>query len=456
MIKRHDYLTKVYGKPNGWSLETYERECNGYQTAKRVLTTMTTQQVVDEAKKANIRGRGGAGFPMGVKWSFMKPHATKPAYLVINADEGEPGTHKDRTIMELNPHSVVEGCIIGCYGIGAHVAYIYVRDELHLSKARVEGAIKEARAKGYLGKTPFGKDYPVEVYVHTGAGAYICGEETSLLNSLEGRRGEPRIKPPFPAQSGAFGCPSTVNNLETIAVVPAAFAMGTEAFSKLSAIHHMNDGGSRLFGVNGHVKKPQIVELAVGVTLRELIYDIGGGVLGDREILGVIPGGSSTPVLRPDETVNAPDEKSPMHAWHGKSVLDVPLGVDTFRSLGTMLGTCCVTVLADGTCPVLAMQNLMQFYHHESCGQCTPCREGSAWLDWTLQKILDGKASMEDLNNLHDIANNIMGNTICAFGEGTAMPALGFLQKFRKHFEAYIKGEKKRKDATLTPFGVVA
>jgi NADH-quinone oxidoreductase subunit F len=218
----------------------------------------------------------------------------------------------------------------------------------------------------------------------------------------------------------------------------------------------MNDGGSRLFGVNGHVKKPQIIELAVGVTLRELIYDIGGGVLGDREILGVIPGGSSTPVLLPTETVNAPDEKSPMHAWHGKSVLDVPLGVDTFRSLGTMLGTCCVTVLAEGTCPVLAMQNLMQFYHHESCGQCTPCREGSAWLDWTLQKILDGKASMDDLNNLHDIANNIMGNTICAFGEGTAMPALGFLQKFRKHFEAYVRGEKKRKDATLTPFGVVA
>ena len=231
MISRCDHLTKVYGKPNGWSLETYEREAAGYQTARRVLTTMTQEQVVEEAKKANIRGRGGAGFPMGVKWSFMRPHPTKPAYLVINADEGEPGTHKDRTIMELNPHSVVEGCIIGCYGIGAHVAYIYVRDELHLSKARLWGAIKEARAKGYLGKTPFGSNYPVEVYVHTGAGAYICGEETSLLNSLEGRRGEPRIKPPFPAQAGAFGCPSTVNNLETIAIVPTAFAMGCEKFS---------------------------------------------------------------------------------------------------------------------------------------------------------------------------------------------------------------------------------
>ena len=198
MLKQTNYLTKVYGLPEGWNLATYEREARGYQAARKALTTMSPADVVNEAKKANIRGRGGAGFPMGVKWSFMRPHPTKPAYLVINADEGEPGTHKDRTLMELNPHACVEGCIIGCYAIGAHAAYIYVRDELHLSKARLWGAIKEAKAKGYLGKNPFGKDYPVEVYVHTGAGAYICGEETSLLNSLEGKRGEPRLKPPSP------------------------------------------------------------------------------------------------------------------------------------------------------------------------------------------------------------------------------------------------------------------
>ncbi|MEO6419934.1 MAG: NADH-quinone oxidoreductase subunit NuoF [Polyangiaceae bacterium] len=448
MITRCNHLTKVYAVPNGWTLEAYEREVNGYQAARKALG-MTREAVVDEAKAANVRGRGGAGFPMGVKWSFMKPHPTKPAYLVVNADEGEPGTHKDRTLMEQNPHACIEGCIIACYGIGAHVAYIYVRDELHLSKARLESAIKEARAKGYLGKTPFGKDYAVEVHVHTGAGAYICGEETAMLNSLEGKRGEPRLKPPFPAQAGAFGCPTTVNNLETIAVVPTIFNMGGEAFSKQSAIHHLKDGGCRLFGINGHVKKPQIVELAVGVTLRELIFDIGGGITGDRALLGVIPGGSSTPVLKPDELVNAPDEKSPMHAWHGKSVLDVPLGVDTMRGVGTMLGTCCATVMAEGTCPVLAMQNLMQFYKHESCGQCTPCREGSAWLFRTVDKILDGKASMDELDALSDIANNIMGNTICAFGEGTAMPALGFLQKYRKDFEAYVKGERNRSSATL-------
>jgi NADH-quinone oxidoreductase subunit F len=449
MIKRCDHLTRTYDADGGHTLSYYESRCDGYQVAKKVLTTMTQAEVVTEAKKANLRGRGGAGFPMGVKWSFMKPHPTKPAYLVVNADEGEPGTHKDRTIMEKNPHSVVEGCIIGCYGIGAHVAYVYVRDELHLSKARLEGAIAEARAKGYLGKTPFGKDYPVEVHVHTGAGAYICGEETALLNSLEGKRGEPRLKPPFPAQAGAFGCPTTVNNLETIAIVPMAFGMGCEAFSKLSELHVVNDGGCRLFGVNGHVNKPGIHELSVGVTLRELVYDIGGGVLGGRGLLALIPGGSSTPVLLPTDTLQAPDEKSPLHKWHGKSVMDIPFGVDTMRMSGTMLGTCCVTVMAEGTCPVMAMQNLMSFYHHESCGQCTPCREGSAWLDRVVDKILDGKASMDELDQLHDIANGIMGNTICAFGEGTAMPALGFLRKFRKDFEAYVRGERKRADARL-------
>ena len=450
MLKATDYLTKVYGK--GFSMEVYEREAFGYQTARKVLTTMTREQVVDEAKKANIRGRGGAGFPMGVKWGFMPKtvNPSKPHYLVINADEGEPGTHKDRTLMELNPHACIEGCIIGCYAIGAHVAYIYVRDELHLSKARLEGAIAEAKKKGYLGKTPFGKDWAVDVYVHTGAGAYICGEETALLQSLEGKRGEPRLKPPFPAQAGAFGMPSTVNNLETIAAVPTAFRIGCDEFSKLSALHGMKDGGTRLYGLNGHVKKPGIHELACGPTLNELIFDLGGGILGDRKLLCAIPGGSSTPVLRPEETVNAPDEKDPMHPWHGKSVFDVPLGVDTMRNVGTMLGTCCVTVLAEGTCPVLAMRNLMQFYKHESCGQCTPCREGAPWLFRLVEKILDGDASMAELDSLHDVANGIMGNTICAFGEGTAMPALGFVKKFRSEFEAYVLGKKKRSDATLT------
>ena len=451
MLQRTDFLSKRYGDPDGHTIAAYEKD-GGYVQAKRALQ-MERSALVDEMKAANIRGRGGAGFPMGVKWSFMPwpPKPERPHYLVINADEGEPGTFKDRTIMEKNPHAIVEGCIIGCFGIGAHAAYIYVRDELHLSKARLWGAIEEAKKKGYLGDKPFGVDYPVEVYVHTGAGAYICGEETALLNSLEGKRGEPRLKPPFPAQAGAFGMPTTVNNLETIAIVPTALAMGGDNFSKLSAIHNLKDGGARLFGVSGHVNKPGIYECAVGLTLRELIYDLGGGVKGG-ELLAVIPGGSSCPILRAEDLVKAPDPKSPLHPWDGRSVLDVPLGVDTFRALGTMLGTCCAIVLSDLADPVLAFHNLLQFYRHESCGQCTPCREGSAWLFRILDRIVAGEAEMEELDRLSEIASNIMGNTICAFGEGTAMPALGFLKKFRKDFEAYVRGERTRATATLTPF----
>jgi NADH-quinone oxidoreductase subunit F len=442
MLQRTTYLTKRYGDPDGHTLAAYEKD-GGYQQAKRALS-MERAALIDDMKAANIRGRGGAGFPMGVKWSFMPwpPKPEKPHYLVINADEGEPGTFKDRTIMEKNPHSVVEGCIIGCFGIGAHTAYIYVRDELHLSKARLWGAIEEAKKKGYLGAKPFGIDYPVDVVVHTGAGAYICGEETALLNSLEGKRGEPRLKPPFPAQAGAFGMPSTVNNLETIAIVPTALAMGGDNFSKLSAIHNLKDGGSRLFGVSGHVNKPGVFECAVGLTLRELIFDLGGGVKGG-ELLAVIPGGSSCPILRAEDIVKAPDPKSPLHPWDGRSVLDVPLGVDTFRALGTMLGTCCAIVLSDHADPVLAFHNLMQFYRHESCGQCTPCREGSAWIFRILDRLVAGEATMDELDRLSEIADNIMGNTICAFGEGTAMPALGFLLKFRRELEDYVRTKGK-------------
>src|SRR4051812_45516158 len=448
MLQKTTYLTKHYGEASGHTLAVYERD-GGYQQAKRALQ-MERSALVDEMKAANIRGRGGAGFPMGVKWSFMPwpPKPEKPHYLVINADEGEPGTFKDRTIMERNPHSVVEGCIIGCYGIGAHTAYIYVRDELHLSKDRLWEAIDEAKAKGYLGAKPFGIDYPVDVVVHTGAGAYICGEETALLNSLEGKRGEPRLKPPFPAQAGAFGMPSTVNNLETIAIVPTVLEMGGDNFSKLSDLHRLKDGGSRLFGVSGHVKNPGVFEACVGLTLRELIDDLGGGVKGGK-LLAVIPGGSSCPILHADDLVSAPNEKSPLFPWNGKSVLDVPLGVDTFRALGTMLGTCCAIVLSDQACPVLAMHNLMRFYRHESCGQCTPCREGSAWLHRILDRIVAGEGTIEELDRLHEIADNIMGNTICAFGEGTAMPALGFLRKFRKEFEQYIRTKGKSSTGKL-------
>jgi NADH-quinone oxidoreductase subunit F len=323
-----------------------------------------------------------------------------------------------------------------------------VRDELHLSKERLWSAIREARQKGYLGKTPFGKDYPVDVFVHTGAGAYICGEETSLLNSLEGRRGEPRLKPPFPAQYGAFGCPTTVNNVETIAIVPTVFELGGDAFSQLSALHGFNDGGARLFGVSGHVKKPGVYEAAVGLTLRELIYDLGGGVLDDRAIIGVIPGGSSCPVHLPDELVNVADPR--FEPYNGKSILDLPLGVDTFRNAGSMLGTCCAIVLSDAADPVLAMHNLIRFYKHESCGQCTPCREGCGWIERIVDKTVNGTGSIEELDQISEIASNIMGNTICAFGDGAAQPMLAFVKKYRKAFEDYVRTGGKSQTRRLT------
>ncbi|HSC87879.1 MAG TPA: NADH-quinone oxidoreductase subunit NuoF [Polyangiaceae bacterium] len=447
MLKRTSYLSHSYDKPDGYTLASYEA-AGGYKSAKSVFAVMPRDKIIEEVKAAHVRGRGGAGFDCGTKWSFMPKESQKPCYLVVNADEGEPGTFKDRTIMERNPHALIEGCIIGAYAIGAHAAYIYVRDELHLSKERLWGAIAEAKQKGYLGKNPFGRNWEMEVYVHTGAGAYICGEETALLNSLEGRRGEPRLKPPFPAQVGAFGCPTTVNNVETIAIVPTIFQVGGDTFSKLSELHPWNDGGSRLFGVSGHVKNPGVYECAVGLTLRELIYDLGGGILGDAKLMAVIPGGSSCPVHLADEIVDVPNNDK-FAPYNGKSFLDLPLGVDTFRGFGSMLGTCCAIVMSDRTDPVLALSNVMRFYRHESCGQCTPCREGCGWVERILDKIVAGEGSVHELDQLHEIASNITGNTICAFGDGAATPALTFVRKFRPQLLDYIQNGGRGQTGTL-------
>ena len=447
MLQRTSYLSHSYDKPDGYTISAYE-QAGGYQSAKKALEQMTPESVIAEMKAAHVRGRGGAGFDCGMKWSFMPKPGSKPHYLVINADEGEPGTFKDRTIMERNPHALIEGCIIAGFAMNAHTAYIYVRDELHLAKDRLWGAIAEARDKGYLGKSAFGSGYQMEVFVHTGAGAYICGEETALLNSLEGRRGEPRLKPPFPAQVGAFGNPTTVNNVETIAIAPTVLKLGGDEFSKLSALHDWNDGGVRLFGVSGHVKTPGVYECAVGLTLRELIYDLGGGILGDAELLAVIPGGSSCPVHLADEIVDVPGDPR-FEPYNGKSILDLPLGVEPFRSVGGMLGTCCAIVLSDKADPVLALHNLMRFYRHESCGQCTPCREGCGWIERILDKVVAGEGSMEELNQLTEIASNITGNTICAFGDGAAQPALSFVRKFRPELEDYVRSGGKGQTRTL-------
>ena len=406
---------------------------------------MTREALVDEMKAANIRGRGGAGFPMGVKWSFMPwpPKPEKPHYLVINADEGEPGTFKDRTIMEQNPHSVVEGCIIGCFGIGAHTAYIYVRDELHLSKDRLWAAIAEAKAKGYLGTKPFGDRLPGR-----GRRAHRRGRVHLRRGDVAPQlaRGQARRAAAQAALPGAGGRLRHAQHRQQ----PGDHRHRAQRRWRWAATRSPSSAicttsrtaGRRLFGVSGHVRAGRVIEACVGVTLRDLIYEVGGGVAGG-ELLAVIPGGSSCPILRADEVVNAPNEKSPLHPWHGRACSTCPLGVDTFRALGTMLGTCCAIVLSDKADPMLAFHNLMRFYRHESCGQCTPCREGSAWLHRILDRAVKGEATVADLDRLSEIADNIMGNTICAFGEGTAMPALGFLLKFRKEFEQHIKTRGK-------------
>ena len=441
-------FTDRYGLKDSHTLAVAE-QAGAYAQARRAITSMQPDAIKAEVKAANIRGRGGAGFPAGMKWGFLPPKSEKPVYLVINADEGEPGTFKDRTIMELDPHRLLEGCMIAMWAIGAHTTYIYVRCELVTSIKRLEQGIRDLRAKGYLGARPFGANHALDIHVHPGAGAYICGEETALLNSLEGLRGEPRLKPPFPAVAGAFGMPTIVNNVETIASVPDILKMGGAAWSNLSRLP--NDGGTRLYGLSGHVKKPGIWEAPVGLTLREMIYDFGGGMLDERRPLkAIIPGGSSTPVLKPEDIVHAPDEKHPLHKWHGKSHIDVPMGVDTMRGLGTMLGTNCATVLDSSVNMVEAARNLMRFYHHESCGQCTPCREGTGWLAEVCDRLCDGGGTAADVDLLVDIANNMMGNTICALADGTAMPMLAFVKKFRGEFlDAAKNGVKSRLDAAI-------
>jgi len=406
-------VTRNFDVPDGFRLPTYVQK-GGYKAARKALA-MKPADVIAEVKKANLRGRGGAGFPAGVKWGFIN-QAAPVKYLVVNADEGEPGTFKDRVLMERDPHQLIEGCIIAAHAIGAKHCYIYIRGELAKAAKVLTTAISEARAHGYVGKNCFGTPAELEITVHRGAGAYICGEETSLLESLEGKRGEPRLKPPFPAQVGAFGQPTIVNNVETIAAVPHILDRGGEWFAGLGV---PGDGGTRIFCVSGHVQKPGLYELPVGTTLRSLIFDHCGGLREGRTLKAVIPGGSSTPVLLPEH-------------------LDAPLSVDGLKAVGSMIGSAAVIVMDDTTCMVRAIWRLQRFYHHESCGQCTPCRDGTGWLDRVLGRIENGLGKESDLDLLKSIADNMMGNTICPLGDASAMPMLAFLQRFRTEFEQHV------------------
>jgi NADH-quinone oxidoreductase subunit F len=411
-------LTTHFADDGYRRLETY-RTLGGYDALRKALS-MPSDAVVEEVKKANLRGRGGAGFPAGVKWGFLPKDLSRPRVLVVNADEGEPGTFKDRLIMSRGPHLLVEGIAITCFALSIHRAYIYVRGEFVREAGILDEAVQEAYAAGILGKSILDSGFELEVTIHRGAGAYICGEETSTINSLEGKRGWPRLKPPFPAAVGAFDLPTLVNNVETLADVPWIITNGGERFAALGCD---KNGGTRLVGISGPVVRPGIYELPANVNLRHVIYDVAGGLSDGRQLKAVIPGGSSTPVLRADE-------------------IDVTFDIESMAKVGTMAGTSGIIVIPVGTCMVRALLVLMKFYAHESCGQCTPCREGTGWLRRIVQRIEDGKGRRGDVELILDLCDNMMGRTICALADAAAMPAQSFVWKFREEFDTHIAGGK--------------
>jgi len=387
----------------------------GYEATRKALTGHRPEELVEMVKASNLRGRGGAGFPTGLKWSFLPKQSDKPVYLCVNADESEPGTFKDRIIIERDPHQLLEGIVITAYAIRCHTAYIYIRGEFADGARVLEEAIAEARAKGFVGKDILGTGFDLDVWVHRGAGAYICGEETGLIESLEGKRAYPRIKPPFPATHGVFACPTIVNNVETLACVPWIVLRGADWFRSIGP---EKSPGPKLFCVSGHVVRPDTYELPMGTPLREIIYTHAGGITDGRELKAVIPGGASMPVFTPAE-------------------IDVPMDMDSVQKAGSFLGSAGVIVMDDRTCMVWALMVLARFFHHESCGQCTPCREGTGWLHKVLVGLEDGTAAAHDVDLLLNIAGNMMGNTICALADAAAMPARAFVTKYRAEFEQH-------------------
>ncbi len=411
-------LTRNVGVEGSRTLDVYERR-GGYE-ALRAALGKTPEALVDLVKAAGLRGRGGAGFPTGTKWSFMPkaPSAERPSYLVCNADESEPGTFKDRLLMEEDPHLLIEGCLIGAFAIRASIAFIYIRGEYTLAAKVLERAVLEAKAKGYVGRNILGSHWDCEVVVHRGAGAYICGEETALMDSLEGGRGNPRNKPPFPAGYGVYGKPTTINNVETLCCVPFIVTRGAEWFKSIGPDER--NTGPKLYCLSGHVKNPGIFELPMGVPLLELVHEHGGGMIRPQHKLkAVIPGGSSVPVLRASEC-------------------DVRMDFDSLAKAGSMLGSAGCMVMDETTDMVLVAERTANFYAHESCGQCTPCREGTGWLLKVIRRIRTGGGRIEDLALLDEVARNMQGTTICPLADAAAMPCRGFIAKFRDEFEHYI------------------
>jgi NADH-quinone oxidoreductase subunit F len=401
---------------SNWHLKDYEARA-GYQALKKILKDgVKPEDVTTEVKKSSLRGRGGAGFPTGLKWSFMPKAYPGTKYLVCNTDEGEPGTFKDRDIIRYNPHILIEGMIIAAYAMGIEVGYNYIHGEIWAEYERFEEAIEEARAAGYLGKNILGSNFSFELHSHHGFGAYICGEETALLESIEGKKGQPRYKPPFPASFGLYGKPTTINNTETFAAVPYILREGGEAFLNLGK---PNNGGTKIFSVAGHVTRPGNYEINMGTPFAKLL-EMAGGVRGGKKLKGVIPGGSSTPVVKAD------------------LMMTLDMDYDSIAKAGSMLGSGAVIVMDDTTCMVRAAERLAYFYFEESCGQCTPCREGTGWLYRIVHRLEHGLGRMEDLDLLLNLADQIQGRTICALGDAAAMPVRAFVKNFREEFEYHV------------------
>ena len=420
------YTTLHHEKP--WALDSYLKQ-DGYTAWKKILAEkMPQEQVIEMVKQSGLRGRGGAGFPTGLKWSFMPRSAPGQKYILCNSDESEPGTCKDRDILRFNPHSVIEGMAIACYATSSTVAYNYLRGEFHHEPfEHFEEALKEAYAAGLLGKNILGSGIDVDMYAALGAGAYICGEETAMMESLEGKKGQPRFKPPFPANFGLFGKPTTINNTETYASVPAIIRNGAEWFLNLGK---PNNGGPKIFSVSGHVANPGNFEIRLGTPFSELLA-MAGGIRAGRKLKAVIPGGSSMPVL-PAETMMA-----------------CTMDYDSIQKAGSGLGSGAVVVMDDSTCMVRACHRISRFYYKESCGQCTPCREGTGWMYRVLSRIVAHEATMEDLAMLKSAAGQIEGHTICAFGEAAAWPVQGFLRHYWHEFEYAIQNKRFWVDAQL-------
>lgn len=401
---------------NSWRLKDYVAR-GGYEMLKKVVSGMSQEDVISEVKKSVLRGRGGAGFPTGLKWSFMPRSFPGDKYVVCNSDEGEPGTFKDRDIMRYNPHALIEGMIIAGYAMGATRGYNYIHGEIWEIYTRFEEALDEARAAGLLGQNILGTGFGFELFAHHGYGAYICGEETALLESLEGKKGQPRFKPPFPASFGLYGKPTTINNTETFASIPFILKMGGEEFLNLGK---PNNGGTKLFSVSGHVNRPGNYEIPLGTSFPELL-EMCGGMRGGRKLKAVIPGGSSAPVVT------------------GEIMMDTTMDYDSIAKAGSMLGSGAVIVMDETTCMVNALQRLSYFYYEESCGQCTPCREGTGWLYKVVHRIENGQGRPEDLELLGNVTNNIMGRTICALGDAASMPVQSFIKHFGSEFEYHIE-----------------